>query len=55
MGERLELANAEGYHVTAEEIQGASAELADAELGGVTAGFWPGINCATGHRIDDCG
>ena len=43
---RLELAKAEGYDVGEEEIQGASAELADAELDGVAAGGW-GDACPT--------
>ena len=37
---RLELARAEGYSVTEEEVASASAELGDAELDAVAAGGW---------------
>jgi predicted ribosomally synthesized peptide with nif11-like leader len=43
---RLELARAEGYSVTEEEVASASAELGDAELDGVAAGGW-GDPCPT--------
>ena len=46
VAERLDLAVAEGYNVTEEEMASASAELGDAELNGVTAGSW-GDPCPT--------
>ncbi len=45
VAERLDLAAAEGYNVTEEEVASASAELGDAELDAVAAGAWVNFDC----------
>ena len=50
VGERLRLATAEGYDVTAEEIESASAMLSDAELHTVT-GAGGGVGRGTAQDL----